>query len=145
MLDIKVLFIDLLLLGSDSLNRVEERLGRAVENWHFRTVELYQAVVYSGGVKRGHRMLDGADRKVALSDNGSAVGSYYIFSDSIDWSRALDIRAQEFITVVLGSRAECGVNQSAGMKTFAGERETVLESYLFHDRIGCICVFYEFC
>ncbi len=132
MLDHIVVFFGFLFCEADAVDSINERLGAAVENRNFRTVDFDEAVVHAESVESGHSMFDSADGNFALAQYGAAVCGNHIFGYAVDSGLTFEVDALNFISVIFGSRTKFGIELASRMQTFAAEGEGALKGCLIH-------------
>ena len=77
-------------------------------------------------------MLHGRDPGVALGQYGASLSVNDILCDSINDGLALQVDTLDFISRVFWSGIESNCKIQACMQSFAKERETAFQCFLFH-------------
>ena len=99
-------------------------LSRAVEDGHFGTVDLNEAVVDAERVEGCQGMLDRRAASIAFSQHGAAGGLHDILGHGIDNRFAGQVDALDFVAVVLGGGVEGHDKAKTCVQSFAMQRET---------------------
>ena len=132
MLHIIEVFISNLLFDTNLLNGVEERLCTTVEDRNLRAVDFDETVVDTAGIESRHCMLDGAYCSLAFADDGATVCGDNIFCNGINYGLTVKVDTLDFVSVIIGSRAESSHQPGSCVKAFALEGKLSLECCLLH-------------
>ena len=65
------------------------------------------------------------------SQDGAACGFYHIFGYGVNNGTPVQVDSLYFISVVFGSRIECNGQIQTCMQSFAAQRKTSLQCFLF--------------
>ena len=114
-----VVFLGFLLLKADLLDFFHKRIGAAIQDRHFGTIQLDEAVVDAAGIECCHCVFDGADFDVALHQHCAALGVAHQVGIAIDDRFAFYVCALNLISVILFCRIEHRGDELSGVKSFA--------------------------
>jgi hypothetical protein len=121
--DLDVAARGFLLAATGAVQDLDEGLGRAVHDRHFRTVQLDHAVVDGQGGQGGHQVLDGRDAHVGgVVDDGAQLG----LADGVRLDRhavvaVMDVGAHEDDPGVDRGRTHGDAHVRAGVQAHPGE------------------------
>ncbi|CDB10361.1 unknown [Bacteroides sp. CAG:633] len=121
--------------GADPFYFVDVVLRTAVQNRKFRTVHLYQTVVYPQCVEGCHTMFDGADFYSVFGKYSTTCGLCYVVGYSINNGLSFHVDALDFVPVIVWGRIESNSQVKSRMKSFSAERKTVFQSLLFQHEL----------
>ena len=125
------IFLCLLLLQSHLLNLLHKGQCASVEDGHFGTIQLNEAVVDAAGIKRCHSVFDGAYLDVAFHKNGATLGVTYQISIAIDNWLTFNICSLNLVSEVLFCRVEHRRDELTSVQTLTFQGERFLQSLLF--------------
>ena len=80
--------------------------GRTVENWEFRTVDLYQTVVHAQSIECRKAVFNGRHAHIAVGQNCSALRVDNTLCQGIDNGLSFQIDSLYLIAGVFGGRIE---------------------------------------
>ena len=120
----------LLLLQSHLLNLLHKGQCASVEDGHFGTIQLNEAVVDAAGIKRCHSVFDGAYLDVAFHKNGATLGVTYQISVTINDWLILNIHSLDLVSEILFCWVEHCRNKLASVQSLTFQSKRLFQGLL---------------